>query len=85
MERVIDDHVRDRNKLIEETKGLIRENKGFIDQSNKFIEQVKKDNENRAKNMNANIKINSDKIKELNTFKDDTKAFEESFIQYFMS
>lgn len=67
MERLIEENVKERNEKI--AKDRI------------FTEQIKKDNESRAKTMNLAIKTNIDKIRELNSFKDDTKEFEESMLQ----
>jgi predicted phage tail protein len=59
--------VEDRNRMIEET--------------NQFINTVKKDNENRHKRVQELIKDNTDKIKELQKFREESEAFEESVVK----
>jgi hypothetical protein len=83
--KVIDARVIDLEKKRRATADQISKNveerDQMIEAANEFINQVKKDNESRAKTIIASIKINTDKIKDLNDFKDDSKAFDDSVIK----
>jgi hypothetical protein len=78
--RVIDLETKRRATADQISKNTEERNQ-MIEAANEFINQVKKDNESRAKTLIASIKFNTDKIKDLNDFKDDSKAFDESIIK----
>ncbi|CAI2384925.1 unnamed protein product [Moneuplotes crassus] len=73
----LEDKKRQLNKRIDMS---IKERNQIIENIRKFIQQVKKDNESRAKTINADIKTNQEKIKELNQFRDSSRTFEENII-----
>jgi hypothetical protein len=67
--------------MADQISNNVKERDQMIEAANEFINQVKKDNESRVKTLQAGIKINIDKIKELFEFKDDSKAFNENTIK----
>lgn len=55
----------------------IKERNKMVEDEHNFIEVVKKDNENKNQKLQTLIKINSDRIKELKNFAEETKMFED--------
>jgi len=70
-----------RRAMASKIQETVDERNELLEQANQFINLVKKDNESRYKSTQSTIKINIDKIKDLNKFRDESRQFEDSMIK----
>ena len=73
----LDDLESHRRNMKNQMEEQIKERNKMVEDEHNFIEVVKKDNENKNQKLQTLIKINSDRIKELKNFAEETKMFED--------